>query len=257
MSGFEAPAEAYDRFMGRYAVELAPAFADFAGVTRDRGMALDVGCGPGALTEELARRVGARNVAAVEPSDSFAAACADRVPGADVRNIAGEELPWGDGTFAVAVAQLVVSFMRDAPAAVREMSRVTTTGGTVAACTWDAAGGMEMLRTFWTAARSLKPDVQNEASSRPYMDRDSLSGLFDEAGLDGADVQELHVTTAYEDFDDFWEPFLAGVGPAGAYAAKLDLTAREELKEACFRELGAPAGPFELRARAWAARATV
>ena len=256
MSSFDAPADAYDRFMGRYAVALAPAFADFAGVENGgEGRALDVGCGPGALTEELARRLGAPSVAAVEPSESFAAACAERVPGADVRNLAGEELPWPDDAFTVAVAQLVVSFMRDAPAAVREMRRVTTAGGTVAACTWDAAGGMEMLRSFWTAARSLRPEVQGEGRSLPYMDRESLASLFEEAGLDGVEASELHVSAAYEDFEDFWRPFLAGIGPAGSYAAKLVPAEQDALREACFRELGEPDGPFELRARAWAVRA--
>lgn len=258
MSTFDAPAEAYDRFMGRYAIELAPVFADFAGVEEGAdGSALDVGCGPGALTEELARRLGAENVAAVEPSPQFAAACAERVPGADVRNVPGEELPWPDGTFSVAAAQLVVNFMRDAPAAVAEMGRVTRPGGTVAACTWDATGGMEMLRTFWSAARSLRPEVEGEGRSLPYMERDSLRALFEDAQLADVEVAELHVTTGYRDYADFWEPFLAGIGQAGGYAAKLDPEERDALRDACFRELGEPAGAFELSARAWAARATV
>src|SRR5207302_465376 len=126
-------------YMGRYSTLLAPMFADFAGINQGQRV-LDVGCGPGALTAELAARVGAAQVAAADPSVNFVAACRDRIPGVDVRKSAGEQLPWPDNNFDAALARLVLPFMQDAPAAVREMVRVVRGGGTVAACTWDHGG---------------------------------------------------------------------------------------------------------------------
>src|SRR5829696_6694879 len=135
---FSAAAEKYDRFMGRYTRSLAPAFADAAGVAAGMRV-LDVGCGPGGLTGELARRVGGENVAAVDPAPQFAAACHERHPEADVREGAGEALPWRDASFDATLCSLVVAFMKDADQGVREMQRVTRPGGTVAACMWDIA----------------------------------------------------------------------------------------------------------------------
>lgn len=253
MSFFAGPSDAYDRFMGRYSGRLAPLFADFAGIEPGRRI-LDVGCGPGALTVELARRVGADRVAATDPSAGFARACAERVGGADVRTAPAEALPWGPQTFDVVLAQLVVSFLDDAPAGVREMRRVARTGGVVAACTWDLSGGMRMLRTFWDAALALDGAAPDEAGWMPYTDPDSLAALWREAELDGVETAPLVVEVEYRDFDDYWEPFLTGPGPAGAYCASLDADHRAALRDECRRRLGAPGGAFRLTARAWAAR---
>ena len=114
---FSAPAEHYDRFMGRYVPTLAVALADAADVASGMRV-LDVGCGPGGLTAELAARVGADHVAAIDPAEQFAEACRARNPGADVRVGVAEQLPWGDGEFDAALASLVVAFMRDARAGV-------------------------------------------------------------------------------------------------------------------------------------------
>ena len=150
--------EAYDRFMGRYSALLAPQLADFAGV-HDGQQVVDVGCGPGALTAELVRRVGADAVAAVDPSPPFVEAVRTRYPGVDVRLAPAEELPFADRVFDAALAQLVVHFMSDPLAGLAEMARVTRRGGVVAACVWDHAGGKGPLGLFWDAARELDPDV--------------------------------------------------------------------------------------------------
>ena len=155
---FAAPAEHYDRFMGRYAPTLAEALADFAGVGA-RMRVVDVGCGPGGLTRELVARVGAANVAAIDPAPQFAAACRARYPGADVREGIAEALPWPEAEFDAALSSLVIGFMRNPDQGVREMARVTRPGGVVAGCMWDiAGGGMTMLRLFWTAVREVDPE---------------------------------------------------------------------------------------------------
>ena len=161
---FAVSADAYDRFMGRYSVPLAAEFADFAGVAPP-ARALDVGSGPGALTTELVRRLGSASVVAVDPSESFVEAARERHTGVDVRRATAEELPFGDDEFDTALAQLVVHFMGDPVAGLREMARVTRKGGVVAACVWDHAGGLGPLSPFWDSAREL--EARRRASGRP------------------------------------------------------------------------------------------
>ena len=247
---FAVAADAYDRFMGRYSKQLSPQLADLAGVAPGQ-RALDVGCGPGALTSELVARLGAELVAAADPSEPFVLAARERYPGVDVRLAPAEELPFPDGEFDVALAQLVVHFMADPIAGLREMARVSRPGGVVVACVWDFGGDRSPLNLFWTAARQLDPGVKDE-SERPGARKGHLAELFDSAGLHDVDETDLAVQVDHATFDDWWEPFRLGVGPAGAYLAGLDPARREELEERC-REL-APAAPFTLDASAWAAR---
>src|SRR3954470_2868272 len=216
---FEVSGDKYDRFMGRYTRSLAPVFAEASGVASGMRV-LDVGCGPGGLTLELVSRVGAENVAAIDPSPPFVAACAERNPGADVREGPAEQLPWGDDEFDAALASLVVGFMRDPHLGVLEMARVTKPGGTVAACFWDTGGGMEMLRLFWQSASALDPSVQGERRLMGTREGD-IRDLLTLAGLEDVKDGTLTATAQYESFDDFWEPFTFRVGPAGQHLASL------------------------------------
>ena len=248
---FNVSADAYLRFMGRYSEPLAAQFADLAGV-RDGQRLLDVGCGPGALTAELAGRAGPEAVSAVEPSGSFAAAVRERLPGVDVRQAAAEQLPFGDAAFDAALAQLVVHFMADPVVALREMGRVTRPGGVVAACVWDHAGGRGPLSAFWQAVRELDPGADDE-SNLAGVREGHLAELFVQAGLDAVQVTTLTVRVRQPGFESWWETFTLGVGPAGAYLASLPAARRDELRERCRRQR--PEGPFEVSATAWAATA--
>jgi ubiquinone/menaquinone biosynthesis C-methylase UbiE len=245
---FAAPAEAYDRYMGRWSRRLAPLLADFAGV--ERGMrVLDVGCGPGSLTEHLVERVGSRQVHAVDPSEQFAQACAARVPAIEVGVASAERLPWADGVFDVVLSQLVVNFL-DAPVeGVREMARVTRYG-VVAACVWDYEE-MGMLRPFWDAALALDPEAPAEHLVMRFGKPAELRALWLEAGLEEVETDVLEVEQEYGDFDDWWDPFTAGVGPGGRYCAALEPAAREALREECRRRIG---GSLRMRASASAVR---
>lgn len=247
---FDVAAEAYDRFMGRFSMRLAAGFADLAGVGPGQ-RALDVGCGPGALTGELVRRLGADQVAAVDPSESFVEAARSRHPGVDVRSASAEQLPFEADTFDVALAQLVVHFMRDPVAGLAEMRRVTRPGGVVAACVWDHAGGSGPLADFWAVARQSDPGIADE-SDLPGARAGHLTELSAAAGL--RDVVETSLSADLEQptFDAWWAPFEGGVGPAGAYVARLDPDDRARLREACRARLGD--GPFTIPARAWAVR---
>jgi SAM-dependent methyltransferase len=251
---FQAPAAAYDRHIGRYGRELARALIRAAGVRRgDR--ALDVGCGPGALATELVALAGAERVAAVDPSASFAGACRQRLPGVRVAVASAEALPFEDGAFDHALAQLVVNFMTDPGAGVREMRRVTRAGGTVAAAVWDYAGEMTLLRRFWDAAVALDPAAadRDEGRCMPFCTPGELTALWSGAGLADVRVAPVVVSAGYDGFEDLWRPLELGVAPSGAYAAGLPPTRREALKHELRRRLGAGDEPFRLTARAWIA----
>ena len=245
---FQVAPDAYDRLMGRYSKHLAPDFADFAGAS---GRVLDVGCGPGALTAELVARHGAEHVVAADPSEPFVEAARERFPGVSVHVAPAESLPFEDGAFDAALAQLVVHFMSDPVVGVREMARVTRGGGVVAACVWDM--GRAPLTPFWRAARELSADIEGEAN-RPGTREGQLAEIFREAGLSDVSSTVLTVRVEHETFDDWWDPFTLGVGPVGAHYLKLDDDARDALRTRCNELLGD--GPFSIPSRAWAARGT-
>jgi SAM-dependent methyltransferase len=248
---FDVAADAYDRFMGRYSSLLSPHLAELAEV-RAGQRALDVGCGPGALTAELVARLGAAAVTAVDPSETFVATARSRNPGVDVHLAAAEGLPFDAGTFDVSLAQLVVHFMADPVAGLAEMARVTREGGIVAACVWDVDRGRGPLGTFWTAARSLDPEIPGESPLAGTREG-HLAELLATAGLRDVVDTEIAVTLEHPTFEDWWDPFELGVGPAGAYARTLGPDRRVELREACRALLPEP--PFTMTAVAWAARA--
>jgi SAM-dependent methyltransferase len=248
---FEVAADAYDRFMGRFSRLLSPQMTDLAGVRAGQD-ALDVGCGTGALLELLVERLGADHVEGVDPSEAFVAATRERFPRVRIQQASAESLPIDDDSVDVAIAQLVVHFMRDPVRGISEMARVTRPGGVVAACVWDHAGGTGPVSLFWDAARDVMgphtPDESNLAGAR----EGHLVELFQAAGLHDVEgsvvVAELEMAT----FDAYWEPFNRGVGPAGAYLLLLDAADRDQVGQRARALAGTE--PFTITARAWAAR---
>jgi len=247
---FDVAADSYDRFMGRYSRLLAPLFADFAGVVAPMEV-LEVGSGPGALTAELAQRLGAASVTATDPSTPFIEAVRDRLPGVDAQQSSAETLPFEDESFDVALAQLVVHHMTDPVAGVREMGRVTRARGTVAACVWDLAGGRAPLGPFWRAVKRFDPAARDE-SDFPGASEGDLMEIFEASGIEGVQGDELMFEVSHESFEEWWEPFTLGVGPAGQYVVDLDPQRRATLVEMCRDEL--PPAPFTLSFGVWAAR---
>jgi SAM-dependent methyltransferase len=249
MSAFDVSATAYDRFMGRYSRQLSPQLADLAGVEAGQS-ALDVGCGPGALTAELVERLGPAAVCAVDPSASFVDAMRERFPGLTVERAPAERLPFDDDSFDAALAQLVVPFMSDAVAGLREMARVTVTGGVVAACGWDLAGDRSPLTAFWSGVHEVMPGARDEAGMRGSGEG-QLPEVFAAAGIGEVREVAMPVEVEHASFEDWWEPYTFGVGPAGAFVGRLDPSTRERVREACREQLGD--GPFTIAARAWTA----
>jgi SAM-dependent methyltransferase len=249
---FSVPGDAYDRLVGRYSRRLAPLFLEFTGVAA--GPVVEVGCGPGALTEVLAARLGAGNVAAVDPSPTFVTACRARVPGADVRLSGAEALPFAAGSFSSAFSQLVLSFVADPARTMAESVRVVRPGGTIAACTWEG-DGFRAAMAFWRAALELDPGAPDDAHL-PFRREEELTVLWRAAGLRDLATSRIDVEATYAGFADYWEPMAAGAGPMGDYLARQPASRREELRERTFRMLGSPPGAFTLGARALAIRGT-
>ena len=248
---FNVTADAYDRFMGRFSEPLAARFVELAQV-RPGQRALDVGCGPGALTTQLVDRLGVGAVSAVDPSAPFVAALRARLPGIDVRSAVAEDLPFPDRSFDLVLAQLVVHFMADPVSGLSEMARVTRPGGVVAACVWDHAGDNGPLAPFWRAVHDIDPQAGDE-SERAGAREGHLAALCAAAHLKDIESLSLSVTVRFATFGDWWEPFTLGVGPAGAYVAQLDEAQRDGLRGRCAQLL--PPSPFEIAASAWCVRA--
>ena len=246
--------DAYDRYMGIWSRAACPAFLAWLDAPANAHW-LDVGCGTGVLTEELARRLGAENVAGADPSPMLEAT-AERVPGIELRQASAEELPWPDDGFDATLSQLVMHFLTDPAAGVDEMARVTRPGGVVASCTWDfAGGGMQLLGTFWQSARAIDPEAESESSTMG--DRQNLEALWRDCGLQDVETRALEVSSRYEDFEELWSSFSRGVGPAGQHLQSLPPDRQAALKEQYFARIGEPRGSFELGARSWAVRGRV
>lgn len=246
---FIASGQAYDRFMGRYSHPLASAFVDAVGVTPGQS-ALDVGCGPGALTHVLSGRLGAGSVSAFDPSPPFVAECAARHPGITVRIARAEAMPFDDASFDYAMAQLVLHFVSDPSQVAGEFRRVLRPGGVAAACVWDFAEGMEMLRHFWDAALVVDPEAPDEAQTLRFGRQGEIAELFTDAEFRDVSETTLDVESTYASFDELWSGFLAGIGPAGSYCVSLEERQRATLRDVLFRRLGSPSGAFRLRAKA-------
>jgi SAM-dependent methyltransferase len=243
---FHVGEDAYDAFMGRYSVRLAPLFAGFAGVSPGQRV-LDVGAGTGALTRELLNR--GADVVAAEPSPEFTSALRARLPQVEVHQTAAEALPFADASFDLAMAQLVVTFMADAPAAMRELGRVA---GQVAICMW----GVEEVEMFAAIGRTSRMlgGGPPEPGARRYRTADELHRLLEGAGLTGVETGALDVTAAYSGYAEFWGAIDAQVGPAGEWLRRLDARQRALAHDELHRQLGSPEGPFQLSGRAFAAR---
>jgi SAM-dependent methyltransferase len=240
---------AYDAFMGRYSQPLATVFVDSVGLTTGHN-ALDVGCGPGALTGVLVERLGTTAVSALDPSAPFVAECAARFPSVDVRLGSAEAIPFDDHCFDFALAELVLHFVTDPAKAASELLRVVRPGGVVAACVWDFADEMEMLRLFWDSALAVDPNAPDEARTLRFGGEGEISALFRAAGFRNIAEKKLHVTSTYEMFDELWQGFLGGIGPAGAFCLSLSEEQRGAVRAEMFKRLGSPVGKFTLGATA-------
>jgi SAM-dependent methyltransferase len=247
----------YERYIGRWSRRVAPLFLAWLDAPPNLRW-LDLGCGTGALCAAIADHCSPSSVVGVEPSEGFLATAREQLADrAELRQGDATAIPLGDASVDVVVSGLVLNFVPDPRAALREMARVTAAGGTIAAYVWDYADRMELIRHFWDAAAELDPKSAglHEGVRFPLCSPTRLAELFAGAALQGVDVAPLDVTTPFASFDDYWQPFLGGQGPAPAYAMSLSEADRARLKDRLRERLPIEAdGTIALTARAWAVR---
>jgi SAM-dependent methyltransferase len=247
----------YERYVGRWSRRVAPAFIQWLRIPAGKRW-LDVGCGTGALAAAIVDGASPAMVAGVEPSEGFRATAAENLAGrATLHPGNAAAIPVADSVVDVVVSGLVLNFVDDPRAALGEMARVCSQGGTIAAYVWDYAGKMELMRYFWDAARALDPRAArlDEGVRFPICRPEALDELFSASGLGQVEVTALDIPTRFAGFDDYWQPFLGGQGPAPSYAMSLDESARSRLCERLSEALPAAAdGSISLTARAWAVR---
>jgi SAM-dependent methyltransferase len=261
MSDVWAVGASYERFMGRWSRRAAAGFLTWL-APEPGGRWLDVGCGTGALTAAVLGAADPSQVAAVDTSAGFVAAAravtTDPRAGFDVAD--ARALPFGDDTFDVAASGLVLNFVPDPSAALAEIARVVRPGGTVAAYVWDYAEGMQLLRYLWDAATAVDPAAAalDEGPRFPLCHPQALAAAWTAAGLGDVGTAPVTVDARCTGFDDYWEPFLGGQGPAGSYVASLPEPRRRALADEVRRRLPVDAdGSLPLTARAWAVRGRV
>lgn len=249
----------YEQYVGRWSRQVAPLFLSWLNIPDGRRW-LDVGCGTGALCAAIVDRCSPSSVTGVEPSEGFLKTAKENLAGrAALHQGSATAIPLGDASIDVVVSGLVLNFVPDQRAALLEMVRVGK-GGTIAAYVWDYAGKMELMRYFWDAAVELDPDAakMDEGVRFPLCRPETLDQLFASAGLEEIEVKAIEIPTSFANFDDYWQPFLGGQGPAPAYAMSLNETARVRLRDRIRERLPTEAnGSISLTARAWAARASV
>jgi SAM-dependent methyltransferase len=247
--------DAYELFMGRWSRPVAPRFLDWLDAPTGLRWA-DVGCGSGALTATILRQSTPATVLAVDPSRAQVNEAARRIHDPRVSFGVGTAGNLPARSFDAVVSGLVLNFVPDPVAAVSAMRRAAP-GGVVAAYVWDYAEGMQLLRTFWDVACSLDPAAADLHEGHRLLGTDVLVEIWTDAGLGDVGATALTVPTVFENFDDFWTPFLGGQGPAPGYVTTLDQPSREDLRIALERELHPDAdGRIRLTARAWAVRGT-
>lgn len=249
----------YERYVGRWSRKVAPLFLSWLNIPNGQRW-LDVGCGTGALCAAIVDRCSPSSVTGVEPSEGFRKTAKEHLAGrAVLHQGTATAIPLGDSAVDVVVSGLVLNFVPEPRAALFEMARVAGKGGTIAAYVWDYAGKMELMRYFWDAAAELDPTAakMDEGVRFPICRPEALESLFADSGLEGIEVKAIDISTLFADFNDYWQPFLGGQGPAPAYAMSLDETTRARLRDRIRERLPIGAnGSISLTARAWAARAS-
>lgn len=247
----------YERYIGRWSRQLAPMFLAWLDLPRDQRW-VDVGCGTGALSAAILEHGAPADVVGIEPSEGFMKLASQEL-GDRVRFLAGsaDRLPLEDACADAVVSGLVLNFLPDLPGGLADMQRVAAEEATVAAYVWDYAGRMAVIRMFWDAASALDPACAglHEGVRFPLCGADPLRAAFTAAGLVQVDTTALDLSASFANFEDYWQPFLGGQGPAPAYVATLTEQQVSRLRDrlASLVEAG-PGGGFSLPARAWAVR---
>jgi trans-aconitate methyltransferase len=245
--------------MGRWSRKVAPLFLDWVDAPSEKTW-VDIGCGSGGLTHQIAVRCSPSQLLGIDPSDGFVESAKALVPSADFRvgSAVGLELP--DGSVDLVVSGLVLNFVPDSGKMISEMARIVHPGGTVASYVWDYAGHMQIMRYFFDSALEIDEGASafDDGVNAPICRPQPLSDAFNAVGLVDVETTAIDIPTPFVDFDDYWSPFLGGTGSAPRYYMSLDESTRDRIKTSVQAKL--PSGPDDeilLAARAWAVKGTV
>ena len=251
---------AYERFMGRWSTLIAQKFLDWLAIPPASSW-LDVGCGTGSLTQVILETYKPKEMIAIDSSPAFIAHARQAItnPAVHFRVGLAQSMALDAHSIDAVVSGLMLNFVPDPEAAVSEMLRVTKPGGKLGIFLWDYAAGMEMLRYFWDAAVKLDSKAQeyDEGIRFPLCQERQLESLVRQVGLEQVESTSIEVTTLFENFDDYWLPFLGEVGPAPGYTMSLEQKERQKLKTTLRQSLPIQEnGSISLQARAWAVKGT-
>lgn len=251
--------EAYENYMGRWSKKVAPLFLQWLDAPKKKSW-IDIGCGTGGLTELIANTCEPVSIIGVDMAEGFVAIARSRVKEAVFRVESADKLDLPNDSVDYAVSALVLNFVPDAQAALNELARVVRPGGTVALYVWDYAGHMQIMRNFFDTAilfdaRSAEFD---DGINAPICRPTPLKNALASAGLANISVTALDIPTAFDNFDDYWNPFLGGVGSAPKYCVSLDESIRNKISAALQEKLPTgPDGEILLAARVWAVKGVV
>lgn len=252
-------ADTYERYMGRWSRKVAPLFIDWLGAEKAKSWA-DIGCGTGELSLQIANKCKPSRAVGIDMSTAFITQAAERVPSAKFREGDATNIDLPDGSFDYAVSGLVLNFVPDKAKALSEMARIVHPSGAVGLYVWDYAGHMQIMRYFFDTAREFDPgsSAYDDGLNAPICRPKPLSEAFAAAGLSNVETTAIDITTAFVNFDDYWEPFMDGTGSAPKYCVSLDEALRNKIRDAVRQKLPTgPDGEILLAVRAWAVKGMV
>jgi len=251
--------QSYDQYMGRWSKKIAAKYLDWLDAPPDADW-LEIGCGTGALTSAILAKAAPRSIVATDASADFVAYARSQIsdPRATFETAKAQKLGLNSASRDVVTSALVLNFLPDKTAALKEMRRVLRPGGVLSFYVWDyPGGGIGFIDAFWKAAAKVDPKAAelNEGARFPFCTEAGLEEICKQAGLSGIAISLIEIETEFEDFDAFWMPFTLGAGPAPGYCMSLPADRRAALMDQLKHEIG-EAGPVRMPARAWAVRAT-
>jgi SAM-dependent methyltransferase len=251
----------YENYTGRWSRLIADKFIDWLNVKQARmERCIDMGCGTGALSEALLANEACTSLMSLDRSTAFISFAKQRIRLSNVEFVMGDaqNTSLATATYSLVVSGLVLNFVDSPEKMLREMRRLGRPGGVLGVYIWDFADGMEPIRKFWDAAHKCEaPHVREcDAGLRyPICQRDNLLRSITEAGWLKPEVAPIEINARYENFDDYWRPFLSGQGTGPAFAVSLTDEMREKVRKTLMSLVtDTPDEPFTLRTRAWGAK---
>ena len=227
---------AYDQFMGRWSKLVSEKFLTWFDASSGQTW-LDVGCGTGNLTRGILKTRQPGKIVSIDSSPAFIfhakKSITDPLVNFSVCN--AQMLSLHSKSMDAVVSGLVLNFVPEPQEAIAEMMRVAKPGGKIGAFVWDYADGMQFLRYFWDAAIAIDPDAEayDEGSRFPICQNGQLARMFQVAGIQQIEAKAIEIMTEFQNFDDYWQPFLGNVGAAPSYLKRLGKNKNRNWKISC------------------------